>query len=323
MNKELRRCPRLIPAFFALAGLYNVVWGVVMWQNPDGFMAWTQINLWPLPAAAARWLGAVVLLLGVCYLLAAWRPLSLAKVGLLGATTKVAGAAMALHTGWQQGFTDGLWLHLVCNDLIWIFPFCWAWYQLFREKWRPGAGRSQGPVARMLSCYRTSHRRNLATLTSAQPTLVVFMRHLNSVFAQEAVAKLVACRQEVETQGVQIVFVHVAGLAAGKAFLQKGGFKNAEHVSDPEGHLYEAMGLPRGRFMQLFGPRVWWRCLQVMLRGHAGGRPRGDAFRLSGAFLIRDATVVEAFRARRASDCPNYRTLSVPATEARVAVAAG
>jgi hypothetical protein len=80
-----------------------------------------------------------------------------------------------------------------------------------------------------------------------------------------------------------------------------------DRFSDPECRLYRAFALERGGFRQLFGARVCWRGLMAaILRGHGVGRLEGDAFRLSGVFLLDQGRVLAEYRATTAADRPDY-----------------
>lgn len=96
-----------------------------------------------------------------------------------------------------------------------------------------------------------------------------------------------------------------------RALFDRYGLADVERVSDPGQDLYRAFGLRRGRFGQLFHPKVLWRGLVAALfRGHGVGRPVGDALQMPGAFLVRDGEVLRAFRHSTAADAPDYEDLA-------------
>ena len=100
------------------------------------------------------------------------------------------------------------------------------------------------------------------------------------------------------------VFVHQASVEASEVFFA-GRAPGVPVISDSEGQLFDGFGLGRGRLGQLLGPRVWWRGLRSVLKGHFVGLPAGDPLRMPGAFLLHGRDVAWEFRARHAGDLPN------------------
>jgi hypothetical protein len=94
--------------------------------------------------------------------------------------------------------------------------------------------------------------------------------------------------------------------AAGVEFFEAHGLADTPRVSDPERTLYRAFKLRRGGLAQLFGLRVWRRGIAAAWRGHWPGWLRGDAFQMPGLFLIRNGSIVRAFRYETAADRPDY-----------------
>lgn len=80
-----------------------------------------------------------------------------------------------------------------------------------------------------------------------------------------------------------ILLVHLASPEQGERFFAA-RWKEARAVSDPQGLLYRAFGLGRGRFGQLFGPAVLLAGI-ANLR-HGIGLPAGDPLVMSGWFLV-------------------------------------
>ena len=80
-----------------------------------------------------------------------------------------------------------------------------------------------------------------------------------------------------------ILLVHLGSPGEGERFLTA-RWKEARAVSDPEGRLYRAFGLGRGRFGQLFGPAVLLAGISHLR--HGIGLPVGDPLVMSGWFLV-------------------------------------
>ena len=88
-------------------------------------------------------------------------------------------------------------------------------------------------------------------------------------------------------------------------------------IADPEGSLYRSLGLGRGGvFRVMLAPRIWWRGLVALLRGHRVGRLVGDGFQMPGVFLLRNGRVVQRFIHRTTADRPDYVGIAAGETPA-------
>lgn len=85
-------------------------------------------------------------------------------------------------------------------------------------------------------------------------------------------------------------------------------------VTDEDRSVYRAYGLGRGSVWQVWGPRVWLRYAQLLLRREGGGieKPSGgeDTSQLGGDFVVgRDGRLVLAFRSKGPDDRPTVDAL--------------
>jgi hypothetical protein len=136
--------------------------------------------------------------------------------------------------------------------------------------------------------------------------MVVCLRHLGFTFCRESLADLVRLRPEIESAGTGIGLVHPTDDERAAALFADFGLEDLPRVADPDRVLFRALGLSRGSFLQLLGPRVIWRAAVATARGHRLGRRDGDPRQMSGVFLIQDGRIVEAFRHRDVADKPDY-----------------
>ncbi len=67
----------------------------------------------------------------------------------------------------------------------------------------------------------------------------------------------------------------------------------------------DLLGARRMRLWELLRPSLLRRMLEARRKGHAQGRPQGDAWRLGGAMLVQGARVVWQYRAKDAADHPD------------------
>lgn len=140
--------------------------------------------------------------------------------------------------------------------------------------------------------------------------LLVFLRHAGCPFCREAAADLNKKRMAIEGAGVIPVLVHQGTEAAGAAFFEKFGLGDLHRIADPDRSLFRAMDLARGNLWQIGGPKVMLRSMLAAIRGHVPGKVEGDAFQMPGSFVVRDGTVVLAYRHKSQADRPAYEAMA-------------
>lgn len=101
-----------------------------------------------------------------------------------------------------------------------------------------------------------------------------------------------------------VLFIHRASVEAGDAFFSARA-PEARAISDPDGDLFAAFGLQRGRLLELLGPRALWAALRALIGGNFVGRPTGNETQMPGAFLVRGRQILLAHRARHAGHHPD------------------
>lgn len=162
-------------------------------------------------------------------------------------------------------------------------------------------------LTKALQTTRVNSGETLDELSRQSPLLVVFLRHGGCPFCREALAKLKADREQIESHNVRIVLVHMMGDAEASNLFTKYGLDDVPRVSDPDQELYQAFELKRGKITQVMGPAVWWKGFKTtILRGHLPGIPKGDVFQLPGTFLVADGEIVRAFRPENSAEHPDY-----------------
>ena len=113
---------RLHRVVFAMAGLYNILWGLWSATDPQWFFRFSNMPLSNYPAVFAC-LGMVVGLYGVLYFEVARLPERGWLTAAVGLTGKVLGAIGMIALVWSGTWPlSALWLSLT-NDFIWWLPF--------------------------------------------------------------------------------------------------------------------------------------------------------------------------------------------------------
>lgn len=152
--------------------------------------------------------------------------------------------------------------------------------------------------------------RSLWDLSHDSPLLVIFLRHLGCTFCKEAVRDAAKQRADIQAGGARIVFVHPASEEEAKEFFERFHMADVERISDPEGKLYDAFGFKRAGFMQMLGPAVWKRGISAILSGNIPGIPRGDMFRMPGAFVVNQGKVTKSHFHRTIGERPDLSQFS-------------
>ena len=295
----------------AAAAVYNLAWGAWVLLDPGAIF---RLSGLAEPAYPQIWqcVGMIVGVYGVGYAIAAGSPLRhwpIVLVGLLGKVLGPIGFLAAVSGGklpWSWGWT------ILTNDLVWWVPFALILVAARRATVgrQPAGTGVRASAALALRTARCQNGESLLSLSRRQPRLVVCLRHLGCTFCRESLADLARQRLEIEAAGAGIVLVHPATDEQAAELFEGYGLAGLPRFADPDRVLYRALGLSRGSFAQVLGPRVFWRAAAATLRGHRLGKNAGDVWQMPGVFLVRDGRVVEAFRHQDVSDRPDYRAIA-------------
>lgn len=307
--------PRRSRPVLLAASATGVVLGSIVVALPVRSLAWAGLDQNAHPQTWQA-LGVLAAVWGVGYGLAASDPRRHWPLVLIGLLGKLLLPAALLGPLTEGGPNWRLATALLVHDLVWWVPFSMLLYAAFRAN--TDTTEPIGDVdeefhepREAMDAARTSRGWSLLDLSSDAPRLVVFLRHFGCTFTRETLAEIRRLRPQIEEHGASIVFVHMSDPAEADARFAAAGLEDAVHVSDPHCRLYGAFGLRRGSFLQMFGPRMWWRAMQAWFRGRHGiGALQGDGFRLPGAFLVFDGEILRAHRARDAADHPDYLTFA-------------
>ena len=294
------------------AGLYNIVWGAAMVLAP----IWTLRFLGVSPPTTELWpqlwacIGMIVGVYGLGYIIAARDPARhwpIVMVGLLGKVFGPIGfldAAMQGLLPWSMGAT------ILTNDLLWWIPFSLIlWHAAKASQSAPPAEKVSLDEA--LDSLGDDRGRTLRAITDDRRTLVVLLRHSGCTFCKQTLADLARQGSDIDKAGAGLAVIGMTPSSEGlRALGERYGIASAAWVADPDRLLYRALGLGRGSFVQLFGPRVWLSGVLAALRGHGIGKLEGDGFQMPGAFVIHRGRVVREYRHSSAADRPDLKELA-------------
>lgn len=291
------------------AAAYNLLWGLWVGLAPYHLFDLTGAQR---PNYPEIWqcVGMFVGVWGVGYLVAATNPLRHWPVVMVGFLGKILGPLGFLWAVWQDRFPTSFGWVIVFNDLIWLIPFGMILYAAY-DDWL-GQKRVVSPeIQRMALRTKTNLGMTLEELSRMSPVMLVFLRHMGCTFCRETLADLARAKKEIEETGTRIVLVHMSREDTAAEMVARYGLANVDRVSDPKQSVYKAFGLSRGRFLDLFGPKVWWRGFQAGVLGrHGVGALDGDGFQMPGVFVIFHGEVIRSYIHQSAADRPDYVQLA-------------
>ncbi|TVQ44948.1 MAG: AhpC/TSA family protein [Saprospirales bacterium] len=162
----------------------------------------------------------------------------------------------------------------------------------------------------VLKSMVTNKGDDLYYLSGKAPVLVVFLRNFGCMFCREAMEDIGKIKVQIREKGVEIVMVHMSDFELGEKFLNKFKLSDLRHISDPDTEFYQAFGLMKGNFNQLFGFQNWMRGFDAsILKGHGISLPVGDGFQMPGIFLLDGTRIVNSYIHKKISDRPDYLDL--------------
>jgi len=288
-----------------LAGIYNILFGlwVIGWPG-----AWFRLSGMEPPKYLFLWqcIGMIVGVYGVGYLIAASAPLRhwpIVLVGFLGKVFGPIGFVWAASQGdlpWAAG-----WMN-VFNDLIWLVPFAMIlWAAACLRVGRPAVGDPMSLDVASKS-FRLTTGETLDEASQKDLLAIVFLRHFGCTFTRQLLRNLEEMHERAEEKGARLVLVHMLQEGEEIEFVKTDG---VGRISDPRCDLYRAFGLGKGGFLELFGPKVWYRGALAFFRGCGVGMLKGDGLQMPGAFLYQNGKVIESQKAQSAADLPSVEAL--------------
>lgn len=299
------KAPDWMRGVLKFAGFYNILFGIWVIGWPG---AWFQISGMELPRYPFLWqcIGMIVGVYGVGYLAAAAAPLRhwpIVLVGFLGKVFGPIGFVWAASQGelpWQAG-----WM-IVFNDLVWLVPFAMIlWAAACLKVGRPAVGQPMS-LDRAVETFRLTSGETLLEASQKDQLAIVFLRHFGCTFTRQLLLNLREMHERAEKEESRLVLVHMLQEGEEKEFVKSGG---VDRIADPRCDLYRAFGLGKGGFLELFGPKVWYRGAMAFFRGCGVGMLKGDGLQMPGAFLFEKGEILEEQKAESAADLPSVEAL--------------
>lgn len=304
--------PRWLHHTLTLSAIYGLLWGVlhVIWPQ---FSFCHVLKAHPESLIHIRAIvGSYIVVNGLTLWALrdpiAWRGwfVGLFVYHLLTSTLVVAGLL-------DHFLSVGFWLALMLNHVLWIIPAVLMAAWAYGAHWRMEEDLNYLHLSNHLptETMLDNTGNDLIHLSHQKPVMLVFLRHFGCTFCRHTLQNIKDNKGEFERHGTTLALVHMVDDNIALAELRNYGLEDALRVSDPDCSLYDAFGLEKGDFGQLFGPKVMYRGIVFGIIQKLGiGGFKGDPWQLPGIFLLHKGKVVKAYRHSSAADVPDIGFLS-------------
>lgn len=159
---------------------------------------------------------------------------------------------------------------------------------------------------RILKQMLTTKGQSLSQLSTQQPVMLIFLRHLGCMFCKETLSELKKIKHKIDDLGIKIVFVHMAEEEVASSFLKNYQFDDDAHICDPDAFYYSEFGLAQGDFKQLFGFSSFLGMGRAAVKGNMPSKKIGDPQQMPGIFMVKDDKIIKSFIYKSVADYPDY-----------------
>lgn len=320
MSRE--KASKWIKGVLIVAGLHSSAVGALSILLPESTFGLYGLQE-NLHLIALQWFGAVTTIFGLGYFIAAYDVYRYWPIIMLGFLYKISMPLLLLFDTFMGLSGAGVNNMIIFNNFIWLIPFGLILYKVYEEAYKTDTllldmfTEQHYP----LNLFETSDGENLDELVQKQPVLVVFLRHFGCTFCRETLQDLASAKSDINEMGTKLLVVHMVDERHARDILSRYNLGDVTRLSDPERILYKRFNLTKGRFMQIFGPKVLWRGLIAgIFKGNGIGEEDGDAFQMPGVFLLKSGKVIKKFVHRTAADRPDYKGLAKPSSSSSIAI---
>ncbi len=304
----MKSLPEWVSMLLKLAGIANAFWGLTFTLFPETLFRWANM---PDPQYLFPWkmIGAITVVLGVFYFIASFNPVRHFMIIGMGFQIKLI-EAIFIWSYWARDILPlKLALFFSLKDLIWLLPFAVIIYLVLRVSHTllEETPLSSPSLSAVLSRYRTAQGRNLNELSKEKPVLLIFLRHFECHSTHKALTEIREQYETIEKEGVEIIVVHMAAPSAATHVFQRYQLLGLDHISNPEGSLYQQFRLKKGSIRQVLDISSW---KQHFEEGQSLNKLLGSALQMPGIFLIYQGELLKSYRYEHLSDRPDYIALA-------------
>ncbi|MBI5490443.1 MAG: AhpC/TSA family protein [Deltaproteobacteria bacterium] len=144
-----------------------------------------------------------------------------------------------------------------------------------------------------------------------KPLLLIFLRHLACLPCQEHLFAVRDRLAEFQRHGTAVLVISFGRIEQVEGFRRRIGIPFPV-ATDPDRRAYDAYGMSRGSFWQIWGPSVIWKYVKLVSAGLELRKPDpgDDLNQLGGDFLVgRDGRILVAHPSVTPADRPRVEDL--------------
>lgn len=151
--------------------------------------------------------------------------------------------------------------------------------------------------------FKSNNNKSIAQMSEGKTVLVVFLRHFGCIFCRKLLQTLKDNKTLLDEKKIDPILVTMSNSKTAQLYLNSYNIDQCDFISDSDRKLYRSFGVTRGKFYQIFGLKVWWKTFVLgVLQGYGFKKTVGDAYQMSGVFLVKDSRVLKSFMPEYISD---------------------
>ncbi len=127
-HKTIRIISRLI---MTLAAIYNIFWGILIAIHPKVILFDNSDSVFVI--IVLQCVGMLVGVYGIAYYFASVDPARYWPLILVGLIGKILGPIGSLHYIFTKQLDPSFFMINIFNDVIWIIPFSWILYHVYKK----------------------------------------------------------------------------------------------------------------------------------------------------------------------------------------------
>lgn len=156
----------------------------------------------------------------------------------------------------------------------------------------------------------TNTGQSVLEISNDHKVLLIFLRHLGCMFCREALKDIKNILPDLEKLKTEVVLIHMADSVTAEEVFEKYQLPSIKHISDIKKDFYQAFGLTKGDFRQLFGFKSFIGMGRAAVKGNfPASNLVGDPHQMPGVFVVDKAEVSNYYLYSTVGDYPNYISL--------------
>ncbi len=289
------------------AAIYNGIWAIWVGVFPEHYFDLIEM---PHPNYIGIWqcIGMFVGVFGIGYAIAALDPFRYWPIVLVGLMGKILGPLGFFYHASIGLLPLKFGLITLTNDFIWIYPF----FRILKEYYNlhineePSLYSPNEVIKNSVDQFGSS---NSKLLKENSKLAFIFLRHIGCTFCREFTDDVSKRISEIE-KNYKVVFVHGESHEDAGPFFSGYKLEHCTRISDPTRIIYKAVGLSRGSFLELLGPREWMKgFISATIKGYGVGWSNADPLQMPGIVIFENEEIIKKDFPKQASDQPDIELL--------------